>query len=246
MPTAQLFDRHAGLRLAQKPDDLFFRKSLLHVQSPSQGGIGLQIKLPLKTRGTSGIELARFAYQPEAWSAPRWVVGIRQHIEQREMPKGKTLNFFADGPIIDKWRFSSRVTHLDLPAVQVWRLYRGRADCQNRIKELKYDFAADSFVMKDFWATEAAIKTVMLGFNLMSLFHQVLLKTSTLKHSSNAIAHTLQTLRYPLFAKPAYKSRKPILNLVMAMQKRAWMQGLWDASKTFDIPAKFTPVYASG
>ena len=200
-------------------------------------------------RPVPGIELTRFAYQPDAWSEPRWVVGIRQHIDQRQTPKGKTLNLFADDPIIGQWRFSALVTNLDLPAVQVWRLYRGRADCENRIKELKYDFAVDSFVMKDFWATEAALNTAMLAYNLMSLFRHVLLKTSTVKHSSNSIQHTLQTLRYQLFAKPAYittESRKPILNLALAMQKRAWMQGLWDASNRFDIPAKFTPIYASG
>jgi hypothetical protein len=45
----------------------------------------------------------------------------------------------------------------------VWRLYRGRADCENRLKELKYDFAADHFNMKDVWATEATLNTVMLA-----------------------------------------------------------------------------------
>lgn len=194
-----------------------------------------------------GIELTRFAYQSPAWSKPRWVVGIRQHIEQRTAPKGKTLNLFADDPVIGKWRFSALVTDLDLPAAVIWRTYRGRADCENRIKELKYDFAADSFNMKDFWATEATLNTVMLAYNLMSLLRQVLLKTSAVKHSSSSVQHTLQTLRYKLFAKAAYittESRKPILNLALAMQHRAWMQGLWDASKTFDLPAKFTPIYS--
>ena len=193
-----------------------------------------------------GIELTRFAYQANTWSKSRWVVGIRQHIERRAAPKGKTLNLFADDPVIGKWRFSALVTDLDLPAESIWRLYRGRADCENRIKELKYDFAADSFNMKDFWATEAALNTVMLAYNLMSLLRQVLLKTSAVKHSSTSVQHTLQTLRYKLFAKAAYittESRKPILNLAVAMQQRAWMQGLWDASKTFDLPATFTPIY---
>jgi hypothetical protein len=57
----------------------------------------------------------------------------------------------------------------------------------------------------------------------------------------------LQTLRYKLFAKPAYittESRKPILNVAVAMQQRAWMQGLWDAAKTFDLPAVFKPLYS--
>ena len=193
-----------------------------------------------------GIELSRFTYQANAWSTPRWVIGIRQHIEQRVAPKGKTLNLFADDPVIGQYRFSALVTDLDLPAVTIWRTYRGRADCENRIKELKYDFAADNFNMQDFWATEAAMNTVMLAYNLMSLLRQVLLKNSTVKHSSNSVHHTLQTLRYKLFAKPAYittESRKPILNMALAMQHRTWMQGLWDASKTFEAPAKFTPIY---
>jgi hypothetical protein len=190
-----------------------------------------------------GIELTRFVYQADSWSKPRWVTGIRQHIERREDAKGKTLSLFADDPVMGKYRFSALVTDMDLPAVTVWRTYRGRADCENRIKELKYDFAADSFNMKDFWATEAALNTVMLAYNLMSLFRQVLLKSEVMKKGvSTPIQHTLQTLRYKLFAKPAYittESRKSILNLAMAMQQRQWMQGLWDQARQFDLPVKF-------
>ena len=54
-------------------------------------------------------------------------------------------------------------------------------------------------------------------------------------------------IRYKLFAKAAYittKSQKPILNLALAMQQRTWMQGLWDASKTFDLPAKYACLFA--
>ena len=209
----------------------------------AKGWWGLQDE---RGKPVEGIELTRFAYQANTWSKPRWVVGIRQHIDQRAAPKGKTLNLFADDPVIGKWRFSALVTDLDLPAEAIWRLYRGRADCENRIKELKYDFAANSFNMKYFWATEAALNTVMLAYNLMSLLRQVLLKTSAVKHSSTSVQHTLQTLRYKLFAKAAYittEGRKPILNLALAMQQRAWMQGLWDASTTFDLPATFAPIY---
>ena len=80
--------------------------------------------------------------------------------------------------------------------------------------------------MKNFWATEASLNTVMLGFTLMRLLRQVLLKIQTGKHVSSEVQHTLKTLRYKLFAKAAYittESRKSILNLTMAMQHRTWM-----------------------
>src|SRR3546814_5652841 len=39
MLAAQLLHRHAGFRLTQEADDLLFGKPLLHVQSPSDGGL---------------------------------------------------------------------------------------------------------------------------------------------------------------------------------------------------------------
>jgi hypothetical protein len=74
----------------------------------------------------------------------------------------------------------------------------------------------------------------------------MLLKNSIGKRDSSPVQHTLKPLRYKLFAKATYftsESRKPILNMALAMQHRAWMQGLWDAANSFDLPAKFSPIY---
>ena len=60
--------------------------------------------------------------------------------------------------------------------------------------ELKYDFAADSFNMKDLWATEAALNTVMLAYNLMSLLPQALLKNSAVGYFWKFVQHTLHKL----------------------------------------------------
>ena len=68
---------------------------------------------------------------------------------------GKTLSLFADDPDLQGWRYGAMLTDMSLPAIEVWNLYRGRADCENRIKELKADFGLDSFVLRDFWATES-------------------------------------------------------------------------------------------
>ncbi|MCC6816259.1 MAG: transposase [Saprospiraceae bacterium] len=64
-----------------------------------------------------------------------------------------------------------------MPAEQVWTLYRQRADAENRIKELKYDFSSTSFNVNGFYATEAALNFVMMAYNFVSLFRQVVLHT---------------------------------------------------------------------
>ncbi len=195
-----------------------------------------------------GIDLVSLDYQAPGWSQPRRVVGIRQHSERRATAKGKTLSLFADDPQWGQYRFAALVTDLDLPSVEIWRLYRGRADCENRIKELQYDLAFDSFCLEDFWATEGALNTALLAYNLMSLFRQAVLRASVLESGGKDVQHTLKTLRYKLFAKAGYtttEGRKDILKLAIAMRQRQWTEGLWDRSKTFSLPVRFTPTFSS-
>ena len=195
-----------------------------------------------------GLELTEMMYQAPSWQSPRRIIAIRQHIKQRANAKGKTLSLFADDEAIGQWRYSALVTDLNLPALQIWRLYRGRADCENRIKELKYDFAAGSLNLRDVYATEAALHTVMMAFNLMSLFKQALLKQTIRKDGTDKpIQHTLSTLRHQLFAQPGFithEGRRPLLKLATAMQKREWITGLWDQSKQFDLPVPFASQFA--
>ena len=58
-------------------------------------------------RPVEGIELVRFQYQANSWSKARWVIGIRQRIKVRLESggaKGKTLQLFADDPVIGQYR----------------------------------------------------------------------------------------------------------------------------------------------
>lgn len=41
--------------------------------------------------------------------------------------------------------------------MDVCRNYRQRGDAENKIKELKADFGAESFSLKEFYPTEAAL-----------------------------------------------------------------------------------------
>jgi len=62
------------------------------------------------------------------------------------------------------------VTNLALPPEEIWRDYNHRADMENRIAELKHDLAADDFCLRQFFATEAAFRSILLLFNLLGEF----------------------------------------------------------------------------
>jgi Transposase DDE domain group 1 len=100
----------------------------------------------------TGLELAEIANQAQGWAVPRRIVVARQSI------KRKTLSLCADDPDLSGWRHGAMVSLLILPDVKVLRSHRERVGCENRIKEHKADFGLDSFVLNDFWATEAALR----------------------------------------------------------------------------------------
>lgn len=173
-----------------------------------------------------GMEIAEFEYKSAEWKKSRRMVAVRKNIEILPKATGKLLLF--DEPA-GKYRYSLYVTNLDLPAEQIWISYKDRADAENRIKELKYDFGLDSFCMDKFWATEAAFRTIMIAYNMMSLFRQVVLKSKS--------QATLSTLRFKCFALGSWISKhagKITLNISATGEKRKWLDGLFDIVKQND------------
>ena len=173
-----------------------------------------------------GLEVGEVQYQPQGWSSPQRLVVVRQHIRRKVGGvAGKTLSLFADDEDLQGWRYGAMLTDLTIPAIEVWRLYRGRADCENRIKELKADFGLASFVLRDFWATEAALGVCMLAYNLMSIFRHAVMRQS--------VQHTLATLHHKVLAVGAFwdadlgKSEKQTFRLAVARKRRPWFEGLW-------------------
>ena len=170
-----------------------------------------------------GIEICDKTYQAQSWGQSRRLVIVRQKIKLRPEASGKTLSLFPEDEIHRQYRYSAYVTNQTYSATDVWRNYRGRADCENRIKELKQDFGADNFCLKDFWATEAALIFVMIAYNLMSIFRLFVLQEKTQK--------TLSTLRYKAFAIGAYfqKSKNKIkLTIALHKKRRKWFLDIWD------------------
>jgi hypothetical protein len=181
-----------------------------------------------------GVEVASRPYHSPLWQAPRRIVMVRQLINQRPKATGKQLRLFPDD-FHRGYRYSCYVTNLTLPPAEVWRLYRHRAEAENHIKELKYDFGIDCFNMQNFFATEAAINFALFAFNLMSLFRQFIINSQTQQR--------LSTLRFKTFAVGAYLTREGndvILKLSLALKRREWFTSLWNKSKAFSMPVNFS------
>ncbi len=179
----------------------------------------------------SGIEICEQQYKSDSWTTPRRLVIVRQRIKDRPKAPGKQLKLFAEEEIYNNYRYTAYVTNLNLAPAEIWRLYRARAEAENRIKELKYDFGFDSFNLKNFYATEAALTFAMIAYNLMALFRTFILQEKTQK--------TLSTLRYRTFAIGAYFEKingKLVLKIALSKKRRAWFSGLWNYSKIFKYP----------
>jgi hypothetical protein len=183
----------------------------------------------------NGIEISEVNYKAANWKQSRRMVIVRQRIKDRPNAIGKTLTLFDDESIYKQYRYTAYFTTLKLSAIEVWRVYRNRADAENRIKELKYDFGFSSFNLNDFYATEAALTFAMLSYNLMSLFRMFILQSKT--------QHTLSTLRYKTFAIGAYFEKTGgqfTLKLALNMKRREWCKGLWNQSNSVTFPFQFS------
>ncbi len=239
------FERLAGKTIGLfRADSGFFDKKILEFlenrEKPINYIIAAKFYKPVKTaivrekkywRIDDGIEIGETMYQSLEWEEPRRLIIVRQEIALRPKATGKQLRLFGDEEVYKNYRYSCFVTNLTLPAKGVWDLYRNRADAENRIKELKEDFGVDSFAVQDFFATEAALNFVVMGYNLMSLFRQIVLQSKT--------QYQLKTLRYKVFAIGSYivtNGNERILKLAVAMNRRKWFDGLLSNAKLMSWP----------
>lgn len=168
-----------------------------------------------------GIDLNEMSFSHLNGKPRRYII-IRKKVEDRPKSSGKLL--FEDLP---GYRYSCYVTNMDLPLDQIWNMYNTRADCENRIKELKQDFGLENFCLKDFWATEASFRFIMVAYNIISLFRHFALQS----HKKS----TMNTLRVHCFALGAWTvkhANKKVLKLALPVKKRQWMDGLFSKIET--------------
>ena len=202
--------------------------------------IAAKLYLPLKialdnikqwTVIDKGIWISEITYQGMQWSTPRRIIVVRQDVEERPKASGKHLKLFDETEYYEHYRYHALATNQTLPAEQIWEQYKGRADAENRIKEFKYDFAIEGFNAKEFFATEAAFRMVMIAYNLLALFRQCVLQTP--------VQQRLSTIRFNCFSVGSWITKNGtsrILNLSLKMKKRQWMDGLFAKARDFTLP----------
>lgn len=165
---------------------------------------------------TKGIDLNEMKFTHEGGRVRRYII-VRKQVGIRPNAAGKQL--FEEEP---GYRYSCYVTNMDLPLDQIWNIYNTRADCENRIKELKNDFGLENFCLQDFWATEASFRWIMVAYNLMSLFRHF-----ALNHHKRATLSTLKSYCFALGAWTANHANKIVLKISLPTKKRAWMDGIF-------------------
>jgi hypothetical protein len=132
-----------------------------------------------------GLEVGELGYQAHRWTRARRLIVVREELARRPTARGREL-FAAPG-----YRFHAVVTTCTAAPVDVWHTYNGRADTENRLKELKHAFGADGFCSRRFWATEAALRSICVLYNLLEEFQTALAVPAR---------RTLATLRTTVFA----------------------------------------------
>lgn len=162
-----------------------------------------------------GIELSEMTFSHINGKPRRYII-VKKKEEDRPQAAGKLL-FEEPG-----YRFSCYVTNIDLPLDQIWNIYNSRADCENRIKELKQDFGLENFCLKGFWATEASFRLIMVAYNLISLFRYF-----ALNEHNKATLKTLKAYCFALGAWTAKHANKKVLKIALPVKKRPWMDSLF-------------------
>jgi hypothetical protein len=125
---------------------------------------------------SKGIEVAEFFYKALGWKTARRFIVVRKSVDVYPKASGKELELFSMEGRGTIYRYNMVVTNLELPPNELWEMYRRRSDAENRIKELKEDFAINGFSSQKYYDMEAAFRFALVAYNIMALIRLIALK----------------------------------------------------------------------
>lgn len=133
-------------------------------------------------RVAPGIAVADWKATLPAWRGQRRrFVCLRQTLAERPDARGRRL---IECP---GYTYRVFVTSVPYAAELVTRMYAGRADSENRIKELKEDLSLDTFCLQSFDATDAAFRTGCVLYNLLMGFRETVLPSCWFERRLRAV-----------------------------------------------------------
>jgi len=179
--------------------------------------------------------VGEFSLQLFGWDRPRRFVVIREELRAERASLGRKLLE------VPGYTFRLFVTDLLLPPEEIWRDYNLRADQENRIAELKYDLAADDFCLQQFFATEAAFRSILLLFNLLGEFQRAC-RFTTYRQPA-----TLRTQVFLCGALLGRAGRRLVLHLSASWGGLKQRIPLLENVLAYDVPTspKLTPEHAT-
>lgn len=129
-----------------------------------------------------GMAVADWSASLPAWKGqPRRFVGLRQTLTERPTASRRRL---IECP---GYTYRVFITTVPYAAELVTRMYAGRADSENRIKELKEDLSLDTFCLQSFDATDAAFRTGCVLYNLLMGFRETVLPSCWFERRLRAV-----------------------------------------------------------
>ena len=171
----------------------------------------------LFVKGEEGRETAELVTKLNTWDKDRRFVISRVLKPEKDRAQLSLL----EG---DEYEYFFFVTNTELPSEKVVISYEKRGNCENYIKEAKYDMAVGHLLLKSFWANEAVFQMMMLAYNLFLLFkfdflciseYRQQIKTFRLKYIFLA-AKIIRTARYVVMKLPAKYPYQEVFNKCLA------------------------------
>jgi hypothetical protein len=177
-----------------------------------------------------GIAVADVTATVPAWRGQtRRFVCLRQTLTERPEASGRRL---LECP---GYTYRVFVTSVPYAAELVTRMYAGRADRENRIKELKEDLRLDTFCLQSFDATDAAFRTGCVLFNLLMGFRETVLPSCWFERRLRAVRDVVFLVGADLIPKAR---RLRIRFAVPAEERPEFLHRLWRLSEGLPIAAQ--------
>ena len=114
--------------------------------------------------GEEGRETAELITALNTWDKARRFVVSRVLKDEKDR---KQLSFL-ESEAYDYFFFVANKT--EFSSEEVVEFYEKRGNCENYIKEAKYDMTVGHLLLQSFWANEAIFQLMMLAYNLFLLF----------------------------------------------------------------------------